>query len=171
MKYALTANHDGSTRRLKVSDAAHELDADQIECSVEQYDAYLSLQVVNGTIVAAPPAALLAQAKVAKIQQINAACEGALCQITQSYPASEVSTWPQQLSEAIAFTASAAALTPMLSAIAAGSGKTVGALAASINGAAAAYQAASGAAVGRRQLLTAQVNAAASVAAVQAVAW
>lgn len=113
----------------------------------------------------------LAQAKTAQIVTINGACQTALDTITSPYPPAEISTWPQQYAEALAYTTSSTAATPMLSAIATASGQTVAALAASVIAKAAAYQAASGAAVGKRQALTAAINAATTVTSVQGIVW
>jgi hypothetical protein len=94
------------------------------------------------------------------ISQINAAVQAKLAKVVSAYPDLEVSTWPQQMAEAEAFTANASASTPMLSAIAAASGQTVASLASTVLGKAAAYTVASGTPVGQRQLYTAQVMAA-----------
>lgn len=121
--------------------------------------------------VAALQTPTLAQAQAAQIALVNAGCEAALSAIVAPYPSLEVATWPNQYNEAVAYTANPAASTPTLSAIATASGQTVAALAASVLQKAAAYTAASGAAVGRRQALTAQIQAATTIAAVQAVIW
>ncbi len=100
----------------------------------------------------------LAQADA--IKQINAAVQVKLAKVTAAYPDLEVSTWPQQMAEAQAFTANAAASTPMLSAIATASNQTVAVLASAVLAKAAAYTVESGTPVGQRQLYTAQVQAA-----------
>ena len=120
---------------------------------------------------AAYTAQQLPTARAAQILVINAACQAALSAITAPYPPSEALTWDQQLAEAQAYTASSSATVPLLTAIAAASGETVAQLAASVLTANTAYKAASGAAIGKRQALTAQINAAATVAAVQAITW
>lgn len=113
----------------------------------------------------------LAEAQAVQIAVINQACQRVLAQITAPYPAGEVDTWGQQLGEAQAVTASTSVATPVLSAIAQASGRTVADLAASVLQKAAAYQAAAGAAIGHRQALCAQIQAATSVAAVLAIQW
>ncbi len=118
--------------------------------------------------VIAPP---LATVQAAQIALINAACQAALATIVAAYPDLEVATWPQQYAEAQAVTASATAPTPILSAIAAASGATVTSLAAGVIAKAAAYLAASGAAIGKRQALTARIMGATTAAAAQAVVW
>jgi len=122
-------------------------------------------------LAATPPPPSLAQAQATQIGEINLACQAALAAIVAGYPALETDTWPNQQQEAIAYTANPAAITPILSAIAAAANTTVAALAATVMAKSNAYMAASGAAVGRRQLLTAQIKAATSVPAVQSIVW
>ena len=117
------------------------------------------------------PAPTLAKAQGVQIVTINSDCQVALAAIVAQYPSLEVSTWPQQYAEAIAYTASNTATIPMLSAIATASNATVASVAATVLAKAAAYVAASGAAVGKRIALTAQIEAATTVAAVQAIIW
>lgn len=118
-----------------------------------------------------PPPPTLAQAKNTQIAKIKNSCEQALQTIVAAYPSLEVATWPNQYAEAQAFTANNTAATPTLSAIAVASGQTVPALASSVISKASAYASTSGSAVGKRQALTAQINAAAGVAAVLAIVW
>lgn len=126
----------------------------------------------NGTLVPyTPPPPSLPQAQAAQIALINAGAQSDLAAIVAPYPPHEVSTWEQQYREAMAYTASSTAATPMLTAIAKASGETVAALASGVLAKAAAYQAASGAVIGKRLALTAQINAATTNAAVQAIVW
>ncbi|HQU03497.1 MAG TPA: hypothetical protein PLT25_02145 [Acidocella sp.] len=113
----------------------------------------------------------LVAAQSTQIGAINAAAQNALAAIVATYPDLEVATWPQQYAEAQAFTANNTAATPMLSAIASAASSTVAVMAAGVLGKASAYQAASGAAIGRRIILTAQIEAATTPAAVKAVVW
>jgi hypothetical protein len=127
---------------------------------------------VNGVWVSrAETAAELAAAQSAQIVAINTACGVALAAITAAYPDLEVATWPQQLADAAAYTANSSAATPMLSAIASASGQSVATLAAGVLAKSAAYQAASGTAIGKRLALTAQIQAATTISAVQAIGW
>ena len=119
----------------------------------------------------APPVPTLAQAQALQIAIINAAADTAFSAITATYPKQEVDTWPNQYAEATAFTANPLAPTPTLSAIATAMGSTVGVLAPIVLQKAAAYTAASGSVVGKRKLLTAQIQAATTVAEVQGVVW
>lgn len=125
----------------------------------------------NGAWVVVQSGKTLAEVKAEKIAEINGKCQQELFAIVLPYPQQETLTWPNQYAEAQAFTINSTAPTPMLSAIATASGQTVSALAASVLLKAAAYNAMSGAAVGKRQALTAQVQAATTVSGVQAVIW
>lgn len=120
----------------------------------------------------APPALTIAQAQAIQTQIINQAAQTALSVIVAAYPDLEIATWPQQYAEAQAYTANNTASTPLLSAIATASSDTVANLAANVMTLAANYQAASGAVIGKRIALTAQIMAVTtSVADVQAITW
>lgn len=116
----------------------------------------------------APP---LATAQATQIAAINTACQTALSAISAGYPPLELHTWSQQYAEAVAYTANSAAVTPTLSAIAKASGVSVSSLASNVINKAIAYQSASGAAIGKRIALTAEIMAATTVSAVQAIVW
>ena len=117
------------------------------------------------------PAPTLAQAQAAQMLMMNAACQEELDSIVAPYPANEVVTWDQQLSEAVAYTGNASAPTPLLSAIIAESGATLATLSAQIIAASNQYKAISGAAIGKRYARRVLINAATTVAEVQAVVW
>ena len=135
--------------------------------SDSQYQAWLAA----GNTPTPFPAPTLAQAQATQIAAVHAAAQAALQTVIAGYPDLEVATWPQQYAEALTYTASSSAATPMLSAIATASGQTVASLAAGVIAKATAYQAASGATVGRRIALSAQIQAATTVAAVLAINW
>lgn len=124
-------------------------------------------------VVAAPtpPAPTLAEAKAAAIRAVNAACDNTLSAITAPYPQNEIVSWDAQFAEAAAWTASNTAPTPLISAIVAANGATVAAQAASILVKASAFKVASGALIGRRQLLTDQINATTTASAAAAILW
>lgn len=129
--------------------------------------------------VAVPPT--LAQLQSAQIRTINAAAQAAIAQIISAYPDLEVATWPQQYADAVAYTANNSTVTPILTPIAVAAGSTVAALAPVVIAKASAYQTASGGIVGKRQLLTAQIEAitdptpadpsAATIASIAAIVW
>ncbi len=134
----------------------------------------INLGITPPTFTAPPAptaAQVLATAQANQILLINKACQEALAAVITSYPELEVLSWDQQLSEAEAYTANSSASTPLLSAISTASGKTVAALSASIITENTTYKASVGAIIGKRQNLTAQINAATSVPAVQAIVW
>jgi hypothetical protein len=132
-----------------------------------------TVALVNGvptqTITTAPIP--LGTVQAAQYAAINAGANVDLGVIIAAYPELEVATWDQQLAEAQAFTASNTAATPLLSAISSASGLSLAALSANVLAKNAAYKAASGAIVGKRLALSAQIAAATTAAAVQAVVW
>lgn len=115
--------------------------------------------------------ALLAAAQAAKLAEINAACDAAVSTLAESYPEREIQSWPQQVKEAEALTADPAAPAPLLVAIADARGLPVAELASRVLDKMAAYAAASGALIGRRQAAEDQVSAATTAEAVAAVTW
>lgn len=124
----------------------------------------------------APTPPTLAQVQAAQVLEITRDCELQLGAITSQYPPSEIASWDTQYAEAVAWTANNAAPTPLLSAIIAANGATMAAQAASVLAKAAQFKAISGAAIGKRQALIAQIEAitdtsAAGIAAVQAIVW
>lgn len=139
--------------------------------SILYWGADLPAQPTADALAEAWAMASLAQAKATQVVVINDACQAALATITAPYPPSEALTWDQQLAEAQAYTASSSASTPMLSAICEASGKALADLAARILTLNAQFKAAVGAAIGKRQSLTAQIEASTTVAAVQAITW
>lgn len=154
-------------------------DAPSIEISFAEWQDCLNNPgrnlVVNGALNIAPPPTL-DRVKMAQIALINEKCQTELSAIVLPYPPDEPNTWPNQYAEAQSYSANNAVQTPMLSAISAASGQTVAALAASVLAKAGAYNAAAGAAVGKRQRLTAQIMAikdtdANPVDAVRAIVW
>lgn len=156
----------------------HDLTADLVTCTTAEHDLAKArqsgetLDFVDGVLVIIPaPPQTLGEAIKEQITNINSDCQKALAAIVAPYPALEIPTWPNQYNEADAYTANSSAPTPTLTAIAAASGQTVAALATSVLAKAEAYTAASGSIVGKRQLLTAQINSAQSVAAVKLIVW
>lgn len=143
---------------------------DSIHPGTPEWDV-LQAWIAAGNEVAQEPMQTVKEAQDAQIALINLSCQFALAAIVAPYPALEIPTWPNQYNEAAAYTANSSAPTPTLTAIAVASDQTVAALAASVLTKAADYTAASGSIVGKRQLLTAQINSAQSVAAVKLIVW
>jgi len=92
-------------------------------------------------------------------------------ELVTGYPEREIASWPQQEKEARAYLADPAASTPLLDALAAARGVTKDALAAKIVTKADQFAAAAGALIGKRQALEDAINAAQTVAGVEAVVW
>lgn len=134
-----------------------------------------TVALVNGvptqTITSTPIPLLTAQ--TAAYARINAGAQADLAKIIASYPDLEVATWDKQLADATAYTANNTASTPLLSAISAamGGSQTVAQLAANVLEKSAQYQAASGAVIGKRLALCAQVPSATTVAEANAIVW
>lgn len=91
---------------------------------------------------------------------ISAECQRRLSALASSYPEGEVASWPAQVKEAEALQADAQAGAPLLAAIAAARGIPLPELASRVLAKSAAYAAASGAIIGRRQALEDAVGAA-----------
>lgn len=140
--------------------------ANEFPCTQAQAQNPSLWSLVSGALVQQ-----LAPAQAAQIAIINTACQAALSAISAGYPPLELHTWSQQYAEAVAYTANSAATTPTLSAIAKASGISVSSLVSNVINKATAYQSASGAAIGKRIALTAEIMAATTVAAVQAIVW
>ncbi|MFL9999036.1 hypothetical protein PQR34_47555 [Paraburkholderia sediminicola] len=106
-----------------------------------------------------------------QIVAISTGCQRVLAGITACYPDLEIATWPQQLAEAQSFSNDANSATPLLGAIAAACRQSVESLVEGVREKAAAYQAASGAAIGKRLALTAQIYAAEDVDSIKQINW
>lgn len=171
MYYALQLNFDGSTVAIAASETPESVPSGQVPCDAEQYLNFKQFTIVAGEIAPIGSQALLAQAKTLQVKVINAAAQSTLHQMVASYPALEVSTWPQQLVEATAYIDDPKSDTPLLSASAAISGQKVADLAAAVIEKSAVYMATSGAIIGKRSLLTNQIATAKTIADVLAVVW
>jgi len=160
-----------------------ELPTDLIAITDDDYCAAMNraagetLDVQGGNLIIVPARVRTAEqafsdVKNIAIAQINSAAQFDLLKITNAYPPLEIQTWDQQYAEAVSYIADSKAPTPILAAIvAAYPGQTLAAQAASVISKSAAYKAASGAIVGKRQALTDRVKAAATVADVHLIQW
>ena len=115
------------------------------------------------------PEELLADAKTAKLSEINAACQSTLETLTPTYPERELTTFDKQESEARACLADPTASTPLLSALAAARGIELADLVGRVIAKADAFAAASGYIIGQRQALEDRLDAAQTVDDVQAI--
>lgn len=116
-------------------------------------------------------ASTLEQKKLSKKQEIRAGYEEDLSSILNEYTDAETKTWDKQEEEARAYTADNTASVPMLEAIALAKGVTVGDVAARVIANADAWIQISGTATGKRQALEEAVDAATTIADVEAVTW
>lgn len=111
----------------------------------------------------------LEEMKIAKMQEINAACDAALASLTAIYPKHELFSFERQEREAHALISGDASNTAHITAIAKGRGIPVEELARKIIAKADAFSVASGALIGHRQALETKVEEAATKEAVAAV--
>ena len=123
----------------------------------------------DGRITFTPPVVDLAQAKAAKLAEINAACDAALASLTADYPESELLTFDKQETEARALIADPEAATPFLTPLAAARGLETEALARKVIAKADAFTTASGHVIGLRQKDEDRLKAAQSVEDVAAI--
>lgn len=74
--------------------------------------------LINDIVVKQPfPAPTIAELKQSKRAEINRAFEQAMQQISSGYPATEVSSWGKQETEARAYVANNSAATPLIDAL------------------------------------------------------
>ena len=93
----------------------------------------------------------LSQAKASKLREINAGCQEMLEALTATYPERELTSFDKQESEARAYVADSAALTPLLSALAAARGIALDDLVGRVIRKADAFATLSGTIIGQRQ--------------------
>jgi hypothetical protein len=106
--------------------AAGTLPDDLVDIAPEAHAALMAAQsagkVIDWTgaapVAANRPAPTLAEAKAAKLAAMNAQCGKVADALTAGYPDFEISTWPDQQREVLAWQADAAAPTPCLDALA-----------------------------------------------------
>lgn len=106
-----------------------------------------------------------------QIALINAECQRSLSTIVDGYPSLEIATWDTQSSEAKVLLLDSNAPAPMLTQIANGNNVPVLILAQVVANKSLAYKNASGYIVGRRQVLTSQINACLNVTDVLNIVW
>ena len=113
--------------------------------------------------------AALIIAKEQAILAATAACDAVLAPYGAEYGTWETATWDQQYSEALAYTASATADVPLLAAMCVSRGISIATLAGKIIANRASWVALTGYVIGQRQRIVTQIEAATSVAEVEAV--
>lgn len=113
-------------------------------------------------------AAKLGAAKIAKLAEINAACDAAVFALTATYPQAEIQSWPQQVKEAEAYPN---APTPLLESIALQRGLGVDELVQRVRAKVQAFSVGSGHYIGQRQALEDAIDAAQSLEELEAIQW
>lgn len=113
----------------------------------------------------------LAAAKHHKLAELKSAADAEVAPTRNQYPDFERETWPYQESEARAWTADNNAPTPTLSGIEQTRGKSVSYLAPKVIEKADQYRALAASVSGKRQALADAVEAATTVADVEAINW
>lgn len=116
-------------------------------------------------------AELLAAAKSRKLAELKSAADAEVAPILAEYPEVEIKTWDSQEGEARAWTADNNAATPTLSGIEKTRGKSVSYLAPKVIEKADQYRALAASVSGKRQALAGAVEAATTVAEVEAINW
>lgn len=106
-----------------------------------------------------------------KLSEINAICTSILEQIKSSYPDDEIQSWAKQETEARSYVSNNANATPLLSAMASARGISVADLASRVIIKADLFAAVSGACIGKRQKYQLQIEAATTIADVEAITW
>ncbi len=124
---------------------------------------------VPAGLLDAPPPPTLAEAKAAKQAEVRNKAEATLAGMKAEYCATEIETWDQQYAEAEAYAADHAAPVPLLTAIATARGQAVAALAGKIIANRAAWVVVSGTIVGQRLAYQDRLDAAQTVAEVEAI--
>ncbi|HSH71531.1 MAG TPA: hypothetical protein VK974_00615 [Methylophilaceae bacterium] len=132
-----------------------------VELSEEQWNDRFNLLLVDGelTTVQFVLSEPLEDVIARRLSTINRECERAVSQITATYPASEVLSWPKQETEARLYANNMVADTPLLSALATARGIPLAELASRVILKADAFAQVSGTLIGKRQQLEDMLNA------------
>jgi len=109
--------------------------------------------------------------KLRQLKLINNTCDTALAAITAGYPAGELASWDKQEAEARAYLADTNATVPFIATMATARGVDVADLANRIVTKADAFAGYSAGVIGTRQALEDALEAATTVAEVEAVVW
>lgn len=141
--------------------------------TINETDGIWSL--VDGEVIKLPfPAPTISDLKQSKRRGINAAFEKSMQQITNGYPANEVSSWAKQESEARAYIANHLAHTPLIDALASSRSVDKADLVGRIIAKADLFADISGTLIGRRQALEDTLDALPETATaddVAAIVW
>lgn len=113
----------------------------------------------------------LAVAHSQKLAEIKRAAAAALNTLSAEYPRGEVDSWPQQVKEAEAYSLDSTSPATLLQAIATARGLDLAELVARVNAKTASYALASGQIIGKRQALEDAIDAATTLAELEAIRW
>lgn len=129
------------------------------------------VEYIGFLIVKASAQAQLMQAKQDKIKTINAYCDAEIHSISESYPETEVLSWPQQVKEADEVLKDPSAKTPLITALAELRGISVTELAKLVQEKSTTFAIITGQIIGKRQLLEQKALSAKSLDEMDTVKW
>lgn len=168
MKYA-TLNSDGLPTGFYAPGIHHTVPQAAVELTDAQWRECLAHQGRRRIVVAddgrvtvepyTPPPPSVAEARAARLAEINAACDREMAALEVGYPSREVLTWDKQLAEADALAADPNAPAPLLRGIAQARGIPVEELAARVHAKAEIYTQTSSTLLGKRQALEDRLDA------------
>lgn len=174
-----SAKFSPSTQGIYPINVYQEFPDDAVDIPEEIYTKYKAgeirvLTVINGAVVEKPPVQKTTEQLIAdQLRQINRDSENAINAISNTYPASEVLSWPKQEQEARAFLEGQAS-TPLIDALAEARNVTKEYLVDKIIEKSDQFAVLSGALIGKRQKLEDQLLALppnASAEAIAAIKW
>lgn len=113
----------------------------------------------------------LAELKTAKKAEITQSFNATMQQVVGGTPSYEINSWSEQKAEALAFSANALSVTPLIDSMATARGLSKATLAARIIAKAVFFAGISGQLIGKRQGLEAEVDTATSKTALAAIVW
>ena len=166
----ITLDVDGTTYAWTVGGLLDVPDpAAHLEANADAYraDIRTALEMGRELEIIVPPT--LEQAKAQAILASTAVCDAVLAPYGAEYGAYEMATWDQQYAEATAYTASPTADVPLLAAMCVARGISIAQLAGKIIANRANWVALTGYVIGQRQRIVGLIEAATSVAEVEAV--
>lgn len=165
----LTARFDSAINAVMPTDAIEVSEAVFYQ-TINELDGIWQLE--NGNVVKKPfPAPTLADLKTAKNAEITQSFNATMQQVVGGAPSYEIDSWSEQKAEALAFSANALSVTPLIDSMATARGVPKAALAARIIAKAGFFAGISGQLIGKRQGLEDSIEAATSKTALAAIIW
>lgn len=151
-----------------------------VEITYEQHVALLQAQSEGAQIkadaegkpfAAFPNPPTLAELKTAKKSEITQIFNATMQQVVGGTPSYEINSWSEQKAEALAFSANALSVTPLIDSMATARGVPKATLAARIIAKAVFFAGISGQLIGKRQGLEESIDAATSKTALASIIW